>query len=133
MDFCDIRLVREKIAIPSPEPDELGCGAVLDFFGIVRPLEDGRRITGIDYESHPRMAETELRAIVNESAEKHDLRTCRLVHRVGFVPAGETSLFLRVGTPRRDLAYTVNREIVEALKVRVPIWKKPIFEDATAV
>lgn len=132
MDFCEIRLVREKIAIPSPEPDELGCGAVVDFFGIVRPLEDGRSISGIDYESHPRMAETELHAIVSEAAETHDLRTCRLVHRVGFVPAGEISLFLRVGTPRRDLAYTINREIVEALKARVPIWKNPIFANAAA-
>jgi molybdopterin synthase catalytic subunit len=131
MDFCEIRIVRETIAIPSPEPDEFGCGAIVDFFGIVRPLEDGRRIVGIDYEAHPRMAESELRAIVSEAAENHDLRACRLVHRVGFVPAGEISLFLRVGTPHREMAFTVNRELVEALKARVPIWKKPIFIDAT--
>jgi molybdopterin synthase catalytic subunit len=131
MDFCEIHIVRETIAIPSPEPDELGCGAVVDFFGIVRPIEDDRRISGIDYEAHPRMAESELRAIVSEAAENHDLRACRLVHRIGFVPAGEISLFLRVGTPRRDLAFTVNRELVEALKARVPIWKKPIFTDTT--
>lgn len=131
MDFCEIRLVREKIAIPSPEPDEFSCGAVVDFFGIVRPLEDGRRISGIDYEAHPRMAESELHAIVSEAAENHDLRACRLVHRVGFVPAGEISLFLRVGTPRREMAYTVNREIVEALKARVPIWKNPAFTGPT--
>jgi molybdopterin synthase catalytic subunit len=132
MDFCEIRIVLEKIDIPSPAEEICACGAAVDFFGIVRPLEGDRSITGIDYEAHPRMAESELRAIVSEAADQHELRACRLVHRVGFVPAGEISLFLRTVTPRREMAYTVNRAIIEALKRRVPIWKHPVFEPTAA-
>jgi molybdopterin synthase catalytic subunit len=125
MELCEIALTRETIVVPGPEGP--GCGASLDFLGIVRPIEDDRPLAGIDYEAHPRMAERELRAIVAEAARDPALRACRLVHRVGFVPVGEVSLFLRVATPHRDAAYTLSRAIVEALKVRAPIWKRPIF------
>jgi molybdopterin synthase catalytic subunit len=127
MDFCEILITREKIAVPSAEGLAIGCGAVVDFFGIVRPLENGRTITGIDYEAHPRMAERELRSVVEASAQNPALKACLLVHRVGFVAAGETSLFLRVASPHRQAAYELSRGIVEALKCRAPIWKRPIF------
>lgn len=125
MHVCQI--TQERIAIPSAEPFAAGCGAVVDFFGIVRPVEDGRPLAGIDYEAHPRMAESELNAIVRESAAGSELRACLLVHRVGYVAAGEISLFLRVASPHRQAAYDLSRQIVEALKKRAPIWKRPIF------
>ncbi|MGH8049014.1 MAG: molybdenum cofactor biosynthesis protein MoaE [Chthoniobacterales bacterium] len=127
MDFCEILITREAIAVPSATGFAHGCGAVVDFFGVVRPLEEDRPLAGIDYEAHPRMAERELRAIVEESSKNPALRGCLLVHRVGFVPAGEISLFLRVATPHRQAGYDLSREIVEALKQRAPIWKQPIF------
>jgi molybdopterin synthase catalytic subunit len=127
MDFCEILITTHPIVVPTAAGLAAGCGAIVDFHGIVRPLEGGRSITGIHYEAHPRMAEPELRAIVEESARNPELRGCLLVHRVEFVPVGEVSLFLRVATPHRQAGYELSREIVEALKRRAPIWKKPIF------
>lgn len=127
MDFCEIRLTRDRIAVPPANDAAAGCGAVVDFHGIVRSQENGRPLDGIDYEAHPRMAEKELRAIVAEASGDPDLRGCVLVHRTGFVAAGEASLFLRVATPHREAGYALSRAIVEALKRRAPIWKRPIF------
>ena len=127
MDFCEILITQETIAAPAAAGFAGGCGAVVDFFGIVRPVEDGRAITGIDYEAHPRMAESELRKIVEAAGRDSGLRACLLAHRTGFVPAGEVSLFLRVAMPHREAAYEISRALVEALKRRAPIWKRPIF------
>lgn len=132
MDFCEILITRETILPPAPTCAGREWGAMVDFFGIVRPMENGRRIDGIDYEAHPRMAESELLAVVNEASRNHELRACRLTHRVGFVPAGEISLFLRVATSHREAAYAASRSIVEALKLRAPIWKHPIFSEVEA-
>jgi molybdopterin synthase catalytic subunit len=132
MDFCEILITREAIVAPLPTDASQDCGAVIDFYGIVRPMENGRRIDGIDYEAHPRMAEAELQAIVSEAARDPALRACRIVHRIGFVPAGGVSLFLRVASPHRDAAYAASRQLVEALKQRAPIWKRPIFAEDTA-
>jgi molybdopterin synthase catalytic subunit len=127
MDFCEILITSGEIVVPAANEEASGCGAVVDFLGIVRPVEGERPISGIDYETHARMAERELRAIVEEAAANPALRGCRLVHRSGFVPAGGISLFLRVATPHREAGYELSRGIVETLKRRAPIWKKPIF------
>ncbi len=132
MDFCEILITDKTFVISPPTGAWAGCGAVIDFFGVVRPMENGRRIDGLDYEAHSRMAEKELRSIVNECARDHELGVCRLTHRIGFVPAGEISLFLRVAAPHREAAYAASRAIVEALKRRAPIWKRPIFSECAA-
>jgi molybdopterin synthase catalytic subunit len=132
MDFCEILITRERIVVPSAELDPHHCGAAIDFLGIVRPLEDGRLLDGIHYEAHPRMAEKELRRIVADVAASHpEVRACRLAHRVGFVPSGETSLFARVYCAHRDGAYAASRALIEELKRRAPIWKKPIFNSTS--
>ncbi|HVE15419.1 MAG TPA: molybdenum cofactor biosynthesis protein MoaE [Chthoniobacterales bacterium] len=128
MDFCEILISHERIVVPSAELEPHQCGAAIDFLGIVRPLEDGRPLDGIRYEAHPRMAERELRLIVaGVAASQPELRACRLTHRVGFVPSGETSLFARVCCAHRDEAYAASRILIEELKRRAPIWKHPIF------
>jgi molybdopterin synthase catalytic subunit len=127
---CGAMQVKRGPDAPFEETQLHSCGAVVDFFGAVRSIENGRIITGIDYESHPRMAWKELNAIVAEAARNPELHACILMHRVGFVPAGEVSLFLRVAAPHRGAAYELSREIVEQLKRRAPIWKRPIFTEA---
>jgi molybdopterin synthase catalytic subunit len=129
---CEI-LVTE-LALQAPEQDaSADAGAVVDFFGVVRKLEDGREIAGIDYESHRKMAEHQLRLIANAAVEKFQLRQVMLYHRIGFVPAGEASLFLRVGASHRAAAFDASEWIVDELKKKVPIWKKPKFEAASHI
>ena len=106
----------------------LDAGAVLDFWGVVRELEDGRKIEGIDYEAHKAMAEHQMKVIADAAAETFRLNQVVLHHRVGFVRAGEASLFLRVSAQHRAAAFEASKWIVDELKKKVPIWKKPRFK-----
>jgi len=117
--------------LETPEADvDLQSGAVVDFWGVVRELEDGREIEGIDYEAHAKMAEHQMKMIADSAAEKFQLPRVRLHHRIGFVRAGEPSLFLRVCAQHRGVAFDASKWIVDELKEKVPIWKKPAFAKA---
>ena len=111
-----------------PENDALGAGAVVDFSGIVRGTEDGREIEGIDYEAHREMAEHQLRQIAEEAVKQFQLQHVVLYHRIGFIAVGEPSLFLRVASPNREEAFRASQWIVDELKKKVPIWKRPRFK-----
>jgi molybdopterin synthase catalytic subunit len=103
------------------------AGASLDFWGVVRTLEDGREISGIEYEAHQAMAEHQMQMIADAARAEFGLMEVILEHRIGFVAAGEASLFLRVASAHRDAAYQGSAWIVAELKQKVPIWKRPIF------
>src|SRR5438128_2984700 len=119
---CEVALVSGPLGLTSPET-ALGAGAIVEFFGNVRPLENGEEIDGIEYEAHREMAEHQLRQIAHKAAERFDLLAIRLHHCVGFVAVGETSLLLRVAAAHRGVAFEASRWIVDELKKRVPIWK----------
>ena len=123
---CDVALVSGPLGFISPETT-LGAGAIVEFFGNVRPLENGEQIDGIEYEAHRKMAEHQLRKVAQEAAERFDLLGIQLHHCVGFVAVGETSLFLRVAGAHRGVAFEASRWIVDELKKRVPIWKSVRF------
>ncbi len=103
------------------------AGASVDFWGVVRALEEGREISGIEYEAHQTMAQHQLETIADEARSKFALEDVVLEHRVGWVAAGEASLFLRVASAHRGAAFEASAWIVAELKKRVPIWKKPVF------
>jgi molybdopterin synthase catalytic subunit len=106
----------------------LSAGAVVDFWGVVRELEDGREIEGIDYEAHKTMAEHQMKIIADAAAENFRLKQVLLHHRTGFVRTGEASLFLRVSAQHRAAAFEASKWIVDELKKKVPIWKKSKFK-----
>src|SRR5207248_3894905 len=105
--------------------DIAGAGAVVDFWGVVRPIEDGREIEGIEYEAHREMAEHQLKRIAEQAAENFGLRVVLIHHRIGFIAVGAPSLFLRVTSLHREEAFRASQWIVDELKKKVPIWKKP--------
>jgi molybdopterin synthase catalytic subunit len=105
-------------------------GAVLDFYGIVRGIENDRVIDGIEYEAFVSMAEQQMKLVAEAAATDHVLGQVILHHRIGFVATGEASLFLRVSARHREAAYKASKQIVERLKTVVPIWKHPIFSTA---
>ncbi|MGI8890642.1 MAG: molybdenum cofactor biosynthesis protein MoaE [Chthoniobacterales bacterium] len=111
----------------SPNRWGAGIGASIDFWGVVRALEDEREISGIEYETHQTMAQHQMELIADEAKDEFGLAEVILHHRVGFVATAEASLFLRVASPHREAAYRGSAWIVAELKKRVPIWKKPIF------
>lgn len=124
---CKVLVTEAALQDPAGDDVDPSAGAVVDFRGVVRKLEETREIEGIDYEAHPAMAEHQMRLIANAAVEKFGLNEVLLHHRIGFVSAGEASLLLRVRARHRAAAFEASRWIVDELKQRVPIWKKPRF------
>jgi molybdopterin synthase catalytic subunit len=126
--LCEVLLTKEPLG-ESRAIVDLGCGATVDFRGIVRALEADRQIDGIEYEAHAAMAEHQLRTIAQQAISDFALLFVSIHHRIGLVPAGETSLLLRVGSAHRGAAFEASQWIVTELKKRVPIWKMPRYTD----
>lgn len=121
-------------ALQSPEDEvDFSAGAIVDFWGVVRELEEGRELEGIDYEAHAAMAEHQMKLIADEAAEKFQLKRVVLHHRIGFVPTGEASLLLRVSAGHRGAALDASQWIIDELKKKVTIWKKPRFRTASHI
>ena len=118
--------------LPLQYPGDLrdpASGAVIDFWGKVRRMEDGRELNGINYEAHRVMAEYQMNFLAKKATINFSLSALLLLHRVGFVPAGEASLFLRVASRHRAAAFDASQWLIEELKRKVPIWKRPMFID----
>jgi molybdopterin synthase catalytic subunit len=103
------------------------AGASVDFWGVVRTLEEGREISGIEYEAHQTMAQRQMEMIAEAARTDFGLEEVTFQHRIGFVAAGEASLFLRVASAHREAAFQASSWIVTELKKKVPIWKRPLF------
>src|ERR1700686_3670155 len=115
---CEVLVTEACLEAPARDVD-VTSGAVVDFWGAVRGLEDGRQIEGIEYEVHRAMAEHQLGLVAEEAVKKFRLEQVIVHHRIGFVGKGEASLFLRGGG---------SQWIVDELKRRAPIWKRPKFK-----
>jgi molybdopterin synthase catalytic subunit len=127
---CEISVTQAPLAASAS--DIAGVGAVVDFWGVVRPIEDGREIEGINYEAYREMAEHQLKRIAECAAERFGLTRVIIHHRTGFIAVGEASLFVRVASPHRSEGFQGIHWIVDELKKKVPIWKRPAFAKATA-
>ena len=127
------RLTRAAID-PAELLEEIGnasYGAVLLFLGVVRDINDGRSVSGIEYSAYEGMAARELQAIADEAAERHPGAAVLIVHRLGELALLEASVAIAVGLGHRDEAYQLSRWSLEELKRRVPIWKREHYADGT--
>jgi molybdopterin synthase catalytic subunit len=104
-------------------------GAIAIFEGIVRNHSRGRRTLFLDYEAYPEMALKQMEALVAESLEKFAIREAVIVHRIGRLQIGETSVAIFVASAHRSAAFEACRWLIDTLKRTVPIWKKEYFED----
>ncbi len=128
-----IALGSERLEAPEPAAG-VAAGAVVDFWGVVRGTEGAKSIAGIRYEAHPRMAETWLQRVADETNAKFPLLPgCLLRHRLGPVAAGDASLHVRVCCAHRRPALEALAWLVDRLKQVVPIWKEPYASVATAL
>lgn len=104
-------------------------GATLAFEGIVRNQTRGRRTLYLDYEAYEPMALQEMEALVSEALNKYQIRDLAIVHRLGRLQIGETSVLIAVASAHRTAAFEACRWLIDTLKRKVPIWKKEYFED----
>ena len=115
----------DETALVGLRPDSSTSGAVLCFSGVVRNTERERPIEGIDYEAFHAMAEHQFRLLLDEMEARWPVESIRLVHRLGRVPAGETSLWVEIRSPHRGEALAALAWLIDRMKQRVPIWKHP--------
>ncbi len=104
-------------------------GAVCVFDGIVRNNTRGRRTLHLEYDCYAAMAIAEMEKLAEEALAKFAVRDLRLVHRVGRMEIGETSVLIAVACAHRAAAFEACRWLIDTLKKKVPIWKKEFFED----
>jgi molybdopterin synthase catalytic subunit len=104
-------------------------GAALFFDGIVRNNTRGRRTLYLDYEAYEAMALNEMEKLAQASLERFKVRDVCLVHRLGRLEIGETSVLIGVASAHRVAAFEACRWLIDTLKKTVPIWKKEHFED----
>lgn len=101
-----------------------GAGAVVVFLGTVRDVNDGHAVTRLDYEAYGTMAVAEMRRIADEiAAEVPGLRLAAL-HRVGSLSVGDIAVVCAASAPHRGEAFRGGRRLIDAIKARVPVWKR---------
>jgi molybdopterin synthase catalytic subunit len=109
-----------------------GAGAVLVFSGATRDNFEGRTVLGLEYEVYAEMAVPVMEAIAAEAGERWPGCRVAMVHRTGSLTVGEVSVIIAVSTPHRAEAYAASRFCIDALKERVPVWKKERYADGAA-
>jgi molybdopterin synthase catalytic subunit len=109
----------------------LEIGSIVIFEGIVRAEESSKELRHLFYDAEAEMAEGELNKILGEASSRFNLIDAVAVHRIGIVKPGEISLFVAVSSKHRKEGFEACDFIVEAIKQRLPIWKKDHFADGT--
>jgi molybdopterin synthase catalytic subunit/molybdopterin converting factor small subunit len=132
LDSKDIvRLTRDPIdteqLIASAKRGE--DGAVVVFDGIVRNHSRGRQTLYLDYEAYEEMALRQMHELASQARERFGVRHVTIVHRLGRLQIGETSVLIIVASAHRARAYEASRWLIDTLKKTVPIWKKETFVD----
>lgn len=120
----DITFTRAPIALPPPSLPSREIGAVVEFHGIVRETEGAEAITGLDYEAYEPMAVRQLEGHLWELNALHPCSAVTFIHRLGRVPVGEASLYLRVAAKHRGPALALCGALIDRMKDDVPIWKR---------
>lgn len=106
-------------------------GAIVVFDGIVRNQTRGRQTLHLDYEAYEEMAAKQMAELAAEAHKQFAVRHVTMVHRLGRLQIGETSVLIVVASAHRAPAFEACRWLIDTLKKTVPIWKKETFADGT--
>lgn len=126
-----VALTREPIEAEKlvAAPKSAADGAVVVFDGIVRDNSRGRQTLYLEYEGYEELALKQMRALAGEALTRFGVRRVEIVHRLGRLEIGETSVLIVVASAHRAQAFEACRWVIDTLKKTVPIWKKEIFVD----
>jgi len=124
-------LVREAMDLASLTQYVRGeqDGAVVTFDGFVRNQSHGRMTRYLEYEAYEPMALGKMKEIGSQIHQRYRIHRVVMVHRLGRLEIGETSVFIAVSAPHRGAAFDACRFAIDTLKKTVPIWKKEYFAD----
>jgi molybdopterin synthase catalytic subunit len=116
------QIIAEKIKHPED-------GAAVIFDGVVRNNTRGRRTLYLEYEAYEEMALKQMEGLAGQSLAQFGIRDVAIIHRLGRLEIGETSVLIVVASAHRAAAFDACRWLIDTLKRTVPIWKKEYFED----
>jgi len=127
----EVKMVRQRIDTEAvvgrlKQPAD---GAAVIFDGVVRDNTRGRRTLYLDYEAYEAMALKQMESLAVEARARFAVRGVSIVHRLGRLEIGETSVLIVVAAAHRGAAFEACRWIIDTLKKTVPIWKKEYFAD----
>ncbi len=105
------------------------CGAIVTLDGFVRQFTRERETEYLVYEAYEPMALKEMEKLIGQAREKFEIENVGIVHRLGKLEIGETSVVISIAAPHRRAAFEACEWLIKELKRTVPIWKKEVYAD----
>lgn len=133
---CDfIKITKDVISIEETSTlvGHPSAGAISMFIGTTKDTINGKKVVRLEYEAYVPMAEKELRKICQEIRNKWNVVKTAVVHRIGLVPIGETSVVIAISSVSRIDSLEAVRFCIDTLKATVPIWKKEFYDNGESV
>lgn len=103
------------------------CGAIVTLDGFVRQFTKGKETLYLEYEAYEPMALKEMEKLIKSAKDQFDIENIGIVHRLGRMEIGETSVVISVASPHRRAAFEACEWLIKELKRTVPIWKKEYY------
>src|SRR5687767_6441306 len=121
-ESLDITSVARRVVPPE-------CGATVTLDGYVRQFTKGRETLHLVYEAYEPMALKEMQKLIESARQEFEIANVGIVHRLGKLEIGETSVVISVAAPHRKPAFAACEWLIRELKRTVPIWKKEVYAD----
>lgn len=129
MDFCELTTEKIDVGMTARRVVPSECGATVTLDGYVRQFTRGRETSYLVYEAYEPMAVKEMQKLVTLAKSDFEISHVGIVHRIGRLDIGETSVVISVAAPHRRAAFAACEWLIKELKRTVPIWKKEVYAD----
>ena len=129
MDFCELTTEPLNVGEIARRVVPPECGATVTLDGYVRKFTKRRETLYLVYEAYEPMALKEMQKLITQSKEQFEVSNIGIVHRLGELQIGETSVVISVSAPHRQAAFAACEWLIRELKRTVPIWKKEVYAD----
>ncbi|MDQ2746003.1 MAG: molybdenum cofactor biosynthesis protein MoaE [Acidobacteriota bacterium] len=129
MDFYEITKEPLDVGAIARRVVPVECGAIVTLDGFVRQFTKGRETLYLEYEGYEPMALKEMGKLIGKAREQFEIAHVAIVHRLGKLEIGETSVVISVAAAHRRAAFAACEWLIVELKRTVPIWKKEVYQD----
>ncbi len=129
MDFFELTTSTIDITSVSRRVVPPECGATVTLDGYVRQFTKGRETLHLFYEAYEPMALKEMQKLIERAKQEFEVSNIGIVHRLGKLEIGETSVVISVAASHRKAAFAACEWLIRELKRTVPIWKKEVYAD----
>lgn len=129
MDFAELTTAPIDIGSAARRNVPEECGATVTLDGYVRRFTRGRETLYLEYEAYEPMAIKEMKKLIADARGRFEIASVGIIHRLGKLEIGETSVAITVAAPHRRAAFEACEWLIRELKRTVPIWKKEVYAD----